>query len=117
MFILKDAKIGDHDIILQLWRLSTLSIVLPLFKTQRFGDWIMSLSSGPELGARCIEWAHLSTFYLKTEIESSLLNVGQCPETQQLYSSVQMLWGDQFNSCRRRKLQFTSNFLPPPRPE
>jgi hypothetical protein len=58
----------------------TLSIVLSLsknrylfFKTQRFGDWILSPSFlSPEIGTSSINWAQLSRFYLKTEIESSL---------------------------------------------
>jgi hypothetical protein len=53
--------------------------VLFIFKTQRFGDWILSPSSdktaGPEIGTSSIDWAQLSRFYLKTEIESSLRNV------------------------------------------
>jgi hypothetical protein len=38
---------------------------------QRFGDWILS----PATGTCSIDWAQLSRFYLKTEIESSLRNV------------------------------------------
>jgi hypothetical protein len=57
----------------------TLSIILFLsktlsclyFKTQRFGDWILS----PEIGTSSINWAQMSEFYLKTETESSLRNV------------------------------------------
>jgi hypothetical protein len=50
------------------------------FKTQRFGDWILSSSSGktygcPEIGTSSIEWARLSRFYLKRETEYSLRNV------------------------------------------
>jgi hypothetical protein len=63
----------------QILRFWTLSIVLSLsktqpclfFKTQRFGDWIMS----PEIGTSSIDWTQLSRFYLKTETESSLRNV------------------------------------------
>jgi hypothetical protein len=57
--------------------------------TQRFGDWILSLSLsscktysvgpnlrfGLEIRTSSIEWAQLSRFYLKTETEPSLRNV------------------------------------------
>jgi hypothetical protein len=46
----------------------TISIVLLTFKTQRFGNWILSPSLGPERGGQ------LRRFYLKTETESSLRN-------------------------------------------
>jgi hypothetical protein len=46
------------------------------FKTQLFGDWILSPSSGEtsghETGTSFIDWAQLSRFYLKTETEFSL---------------------------------------------
>jgi hypothetical protein len=40
------------------------------FKIQRFGDWILSPSSGP-IGTSSIDWAQLSRFCLKTETEDS----------------------------------------------
>jgi hypothetical protein len=58
----------------------TLSIVLFLSKTQRFGDWILSPSSGKtysDIGTSCVDWAHLSRFYHKTETESSVLKYKQ----------------------------------------
>jgi hypothetical protein len=46
------------------------------FKTQRFGDWILSPSSGETYsGTSSVDWAQMSRFYLKTETESSLRNV------------------------------------------
>jgi hypothetical protein len=54
----------------------TLPIVLFLFKTQRFGDWILSPSSGGTyLGTSYINWAQLSRFHLKTKTEYSPRNV------------------------------------------
>jgi hypothetical protein len=38
----------------------------------------LSPSSGPEIRTSSIDWAQLSSFYLKTETESSLLNVVFC---------------------------------------
>jgi hypothetical protein len=35
----------------------------------------VSVSSGPEIGTSCIDWAELNMFYLKTKIESCLQNV------------------------------------------
>jgi hypothetical protein len=53
-----------------------------LFKTQRFGDWILSPFSGGTYSVSGVEtmtssvcWAQLSKFHLKTEIECSLRNV------------------------------------------
>jgi hypothetical protein len=39
-------NIYDNGLLIQLLFFWTLSIVLFLFKTQRFGDWILSPSSG-----------------------------------------------------------------------
>jgi hypothetical protein len=50
----------------------------PVFKTQRFEDWILSLSSGgtyPETETSSIDWNQLSRFHLKTETECSLQNL------------------------------------------
>jgi hypothetical protein len=49
------------------------------YKIQRFGDWILSPSSGktysPEIGTSNINLVQLNRIYLKTETESSLRNV------------------------------------------
>jgi hypothetical protein len=49
------------------------------FETQRFGDWILSASSGKapisEIGASSTGWTQQSRFYLRTETEFSLRNV------------------------------------------
>jgi hypothetical protein len=53
-----------------------------LIKTQRFGDWILSPSSGatysvgrnPELGTSFIDWVQLNRYHLKTETESRIRN-------------------------------------------
>jgi hypothetical protein len=41
-----DLKICDDGTLIQILCFWTLSIALFLFKTQRFGDWILSPSSG-----------------------------------------------------------------------
>jgi hypothetical protein len=41
-----DLKVCDNGILIQLLCFWTLCIILFLFKTQRFVDWILSLSSG-----------------------------------------------------------------------
>jgi hypothetical protein len=45
----EDVKVRNDGVLIQLLCFWTLSIVLFLFKTQRFGDWILSPSSGKNL--------------------------------------------------------------------
>jgi hypothetical protein len=76
-----DLKVCDDGSLIKFYCVWTLSTVLFLLKNpQRFGDWIMSPSSGgtysgPEIGTSSIDWAQLSRCHLKTETESSLRNV------------------------------------------
>jgi hypothetical protein len=72
----------------------------PFKKTQRFGDWILSPSSGktysgPEIGASSIYWIQLSRFYLRTETESSLRNVVFFLKMDKTMDNVQ-----KHNTCR-----------------
>jgi hypothetical protein len=84
------------------------------FKTRRFGDWIISPSSGetysvellyPEIGISSIDLAQLSRFYLKTETESNIRNIVFLNKNRKMFNvqkhniCINVPWSQTFRSC------------------